>query len=92
MIRYNKSTNNEIARVVRNYNSKIARLQKLNNKLILPEKASVKEIKKTVSSRRELNRRLNELKLYSKRGIEETIRTNNDLKISKYEKEYLTED
>lgn len=86
MIRYNKSTNNEIARVVRNYNSKIVRLQKSNNKLILPEKASVKEIKKTVGSRRELNRKLNELKLYSKRGIEETIRTNNDLKISKYEK------
>lgn len=84
-IRYDKSLNKEINRVVRNFNSKIKRLEKAKKDLILPEMVSVKNLKNTYKSRSDLYRELTKLQGYSKRGIEETIKTMGGAEVSRYE-------
>lgn len=88
-IRYDKSLNKEINRVVRNFNSKVKRLEKDERNLMLPSKVSVKEIKSGVTNRRELYRELEKLKRYSTRGIEETMKTSGGVELSKYQYENL---
>lgn len=88
-IRYDKSLNKEINRVVRNFNLKVKRLEKSERDLILPQVVSIRELKKNVTSRYELNRELEKLKRYSKRGIEETIKTLGGSEVSKYELENI---
>lgn len=88
-IRYNESLNKEINRIVRNFNNKVKRLEKSEKDLILPSIVSIKDLKKDVSTRRELLRELEKLKSYSKRGIEETITTLGGNKISRYELENI---
>ena len=73
MIRYNKELINKINKTVRNYNAKINRLQKQNPTLSLPEKISAKSLKNMSDTRTELNRNLQRLKRFSKRGAEENI-------------------
>lgn len=84
-IRYDKKLNSEITKVVRNFNNKINRLEKLQTDLILPEKISKKELIGSYYARVDLQRKLNELKRFSQRGIEKTITTKSGLKISEYE-------
>lgn len=86
-IRYDKTLNKEINRVVQNFNNKVKRLEKSKRDLMLPSKISIKELKKEVLTRNELYRELEKLKRYSTRGIEETIQTMGGTKISKYELE-----
>ena len=83
MIRFTEKTNREINRVVRNFNAKIRRLEKISDDLELPDKTSIKELKQ-IKTRKELNRTLKRLKRYSKRGIEETITTKGGVTTSKY--------
>ena len=61
-INYDKKLNNEINRVVKNFNQKITRLEKQNREL-LPSKTTTKEIKNAITTKRELNQKLRELKL-----------------------------
>lgn len=84
-IRYDKKLNQEINKVVKNFNQKIARLEKTEKDLILPEKISKKELKENYYTRTDLRRKLRELKRYSSRGIEETITTSGGVTLSKYE-------
>ena len=83
-IKFRKSTNNEINRVVKNFNQKIKRLEKLNNNLELPQKVSKKDLI-NVSSSGELQRKLNELRRFSRRGVEESIKLITGESISRYE-------
>lgn len=75
MITVRKNTKKEIDRVVRNFNQKIRRLEKMENydKSILPEKVTTKKILSSVENRNELLRNLRELKRFSKRGSESKI-------------------
>ena len=84
-IRYDKALNQEINRVVRNYNNKIQRLKKTDSSLILPETVSVRGLKKEMFSRKDLRRKLKDLELYSIRGMEKTITTEGGVDISRYE-------
>lgn len=84
-IRYDKKLNREITKVVRNFNNKINRLEKLQTDLILPEKITKKELIDSYYARVDLQRKLNELKRFSQRGIEKTVTTKSGLKISEYE-------
>lgn len=88
-IRYDKKLENEINKVVRNFNQKINRLEKTERDLLLPERISKKELKAQVETRKELKRRLEELKRFSKRGMEEIVTTEGDVKISRYELDKL---
>lgn len=75
-IRYDKKLTNEINRIVRNYNAKIRRLEKLDSDVILPDKfnkEALKSLKGSVSNRADLRRRLKELETFTQRGAEKNI-------------------
>lgn len=74
-IRYDKKLNQEINRVIRNFNQKIARLEK-EKREFLPSKVKVSSIKKQYRTRQELNRKLKELQRFSLRGSENIININ----------------
>lgn len=84
-IRYDKKINQEINRTIKNFNQKIARLEKGQRDLILPDKIAKKALKESVYTRTELKRKLKELQRYSERGIESTLKTTTGIEISKYE-------
>lgn len=84
-IRYDKKLNQEINRTIKNFNQKIARLEKEERNLLLPSKITKKELTNSVYNRNELNKKLRELQRFSRRGIEETITTSGGYSISKYE-------
>lgn len=88
-MKYSKSMNEELKRVIRNYNSKISRLEKSDRELLLPEKVNLKIIKSRVVNKWDLNREIDKLTKFSERGIEDTITTKGGLEISKYQYEIL---
>lgn len=71
-IRYDKDYNREIARIVKNFNAKVMRLQGVE-RLLAPDTILVSTLKKTYTKRRELNRKLKELQLFSQKGMEEEV-------------------
>lgn len=90
-IRYDKKLNQEINRTIRNFNQKIARLEKQEREL-LPSKITKKELKESVYTRQELQRKLKELQRFSKRGAEDIIETKGGVKLTKYELGNLKKD
>lgn len=84
-IRYDKKLNQEINKVIKNFNQKIARLEKMEKDLILPEKITKKDLKENYYTRTDLRRKLRELKRYSNRGVEETVTTKGGVTLSRYE-------
>lgn len=88
-IRYNKELNTSINAIVRNYNAKITRLEKVAEELYLPEKTSTRELKESAKNRQELNRMLKDLQRYSERGMEKTVRFASGVEMSKYQSETL---
>lgn len=71
-IRYDKNFNREIARVVKNFNSKIMRLEGMA-RVLAPDTVLVSELKSQYSERRKLKSRLKELQLFSQKGMEEEL-------------------
>lgn len=72
MIRYDSAYNQEINRVVSNFNRKVRRLEKEERQL-LPSPVSVRTIKEQFTNRRELNMYLNDLRRFSIRGAEDIM-------------------
>ncbi len=90
-IRWTEQDTKEITKVVRNFNNKITRISKKNPEIsnILPEKISAKQLKELINTRQDLNRELNALRRFSKRGSEEVVivpDTEYDLKITKWQR------
>ena len=94
----NRKLDAEISRVIRNYNAKISRLEKINrdfenkygiNKYKLPNKINKRKFKKTYYDNSEIRRQLKNLQLFSKRGAEEYTFLESGTSISKYELEVL---
>lgn len=83
-IRYDKKLNQEINRTIKNFNQKIARLEKQEREL-LPSKISKKELKNSVYNRAELQRKLKQLQRFSERGAEEVITTKGGVKLTQYD-------
>lgn len=83
-IRYDKKLNQEINKTIKNFNQKIARLEKQEREL-LPSKITKKELKSSVYTRTELQRKLKELQRFSKRGAEDIITTKGGVKLTQYE-------
>lgn len=88
-IRYDKKLNQEINRTIKNFNQKIARLEKSDENLILPSKITKAELKESVYSRQELKRKLKQLQTYSIRGAEKTVTTDGGVNLSLYELQNL---
>ena len=94
-IRWRESDQQELARVVKNFNAKVRRLAKKNPEIAdyLPDTVTVKEIKGLIDTRQDLNRELNSLRRFSKRGAEEIVTipdTDYNLKTTKWQKEDMT--
>lgn len=94
-IRWQQADHQELARVVRNFNAKITRLEKKNPlmKNALPEKVTVGQLKDLINTRQDLKRELNTLKRFSKRGAEEIVIVNDtdyNLKLTKWQKNEMT--
>lgn len=83
-IRYDKKLNQEINKTIKNFNQKIARLEK-ENKELLPTRVTKRDIKSEVYNRTELQRKLKELQRFSQRGAEEVITTSGGVRLTKYE-------
>jgi integrase len=83
-IRYDKKLNQEINRTIKNFNQKIARLEKQEREL-LPSKITKKDLKSSVYTRTELRRKLKELQRFSTRGAEDAITTSGGVKLTQYE-------
>lgn len=84
-----KDSEKELIKAVRNFNSKIRRLEKSSKDLNLPEKASIKIIKERVYDKRSLNREIDKLQTFTLRGMEETLEIESGLKMTRYEYENL---
>ena len=82
-IRMNLKTSREIFSVLNTYNRKVTRLNKKGG-YITPDILTFNDVINNVKNRKELNRTLQALKLYSKRGIEETITTKGGYTTSRY--------
>lgn len=103
-IRWKSSDEQELKRVVKNFNAKIRRLEKKDpqkyNKNTLPtfwdektqsysNKISVGQLKELINTRKDLNRELNALKRFSKRGAEEIVfipTNDNNVYITKWQR------
>ena len=83
-IRYDKKLNQEINRTIKNFNQKIARLEKQEREL-LPSKITKKDLKNSVYTRTELQRKLKELQRFSSRGAEDIITTRGGVRLTQYE-------
>lgn len=83
-IRYDKKLNQEINRTIKNFNQKIARLEKQDREL-LPSKITKKDLKSNVYTRTELYRKLKELQRFSNRGAEDIIATGGGVRLTKYD-------
>ena len=93
-IRWKSSDNAELRRAVKNFNAKISRLEKKNpqEKAALPERVTVKQLKSLISTRQDLNREINALKRFSKRGAEDIIIAPDNkynLKITKWQRDEM---
>lgn len=85
----NKTSENELKRVIKNFNSKIRRLEKTDKNLNLPEKVNLSIIKERIYDKRSLNREINKLQSFTTRGMEESITLKSGLSITKYEYQNL---
>ena len=83
-IRYDKKLNQEINRTIKNFNQKIARLEKQEREL-LPSKITKKELKDNVYTRTELRRKLKELQRFSNRNAEDIITTSGGVRLTQYD-------
>ena len=85
-IRYDKNFNKEIQKVVKNFNAKITRLEATEQE-ILPEKTSVKELKTIYQDRRQLKRKLKQLRKFSEKGMEKVLITPGGAEMTQWEYE-----
>lgn len=74
-IRWRENDKKELARLAKNFNAKIDYQLKKHPELsdVLPEKVKVKDLKSDIVSRKDLNRTLDKLQSFSKRGMEKVV-------------------
>lgn len=94
-IRWQPADSEQLARAVKNFNAKIKRLEEKHPELkeILPKRAKVSEMKQLIQTRQDLNREINALKRFTKRGSEKIVDVpGNDynLKTTKWQKQEMT--
>lgn len=71
-IRFDEKLNREIAKIVRNYNAKVRRIERLRKDYI-PPRTTVTFLKSSFTSRPDLLRELKKLQSFGKRGAEDII-------------------
>lgn len=89
-IKWRDEDKKELQRVVKNFNSKIERITKKDEFLagFQPQKISYSQLLKEIETRQDFKRKLNELKMYTKKGMEQLYTDKESgLIITKYELE-----
>lgn len=90
-IKWRNTDEKALANAVRKFNAKRTRLLKQVPELeeFLPEKLSVREIKKTIKTRRDLKNELNSIERFMRKGAEKPIVTKEGVKTTQYQKKEL---
>lgn len=90
-IKWRDTDKKELAKAVRKFNAKRTRLLKQVPELeeFLPPKASTKDIRKSVQTRRDLKNELNSLERFMRKGAEKPIVTKEGIKTTAYEKKEI---
>lgn len=87
-VRFDKKFNQEINRAIRNFNAKVSRLENSGRTdAIIPDRINREMVLEDALTRREIRRRLNYLRMFSKRNSEKAVTNDSGLRISKYELE-----
>lgn len=87
-IKWRKSDEQELKRLVRNFNAKISRIVKKDPSLAeyMPNRIKVAEVKNNIETRQDFNRELNSMKRFLKRGNEDIVISKGGIKTTKWEK------
>ena len=91
-IRFDKKLDKEINRTIKNFNQKIARLEREERALFVPAKVTKKEIVEGYKTRTDLRRKLKELQRFGERGAEQVLETKGGVLISQYELKNIKEE
>lgn len=84
-----RDSNIELQKAVNKFNAKIKRLESVDREIDIPEKANITAIKERVSSKWDLNREIDKLERFSKRGAENLIQNKSGVVMSKWEFENI---
>ena len=75
----------ELKKAINDFNSKIEKLEKLDNEVILPDKLSFEDFKNNIGSKLQYDRELNSLKKFMKEGAEKAVEVSKDVFITKWQ-------
>lgn len=84
-----KDSKKELQRAIRNFNSKIKRLETVDREIDIPEKESITAIKSRISSKWDLNREIDRLERFTKRNAEELVQNKAGVVLSRWEFENI---
>ena len=88
-IKWRRSDEEELRRVVKNFNAKLSRIIKKNPEMAkyMPPRVSYKDLRQDITSRQEFNRELNSLKRFSQKGSEKIVEAKQTgLKVTAWER------
>ena len=89
-IKWNKQDAMRLEKAVNDFNSKIKKLEKQENKLYLPDKINFNKLKENITTRTELNKKIESLKRFQKEGAEDLYITKAGQKLTKWERQELS--
>lgn len=86
-IRWDKKTKAILNKTVKAFNAKLSRIEKQGKNLeaFMPERLSVKDLKKEIQTRAEFNRQIKRAQAFLKRGAEEVKVSEKGLAVTKWE-------
>ena len=84
--------NLSLGKAVANFNRKIKRIETEENKGYLPETLNFKDVKENITTRRELNRIIQNLRNFNKEGAEELYQNDAGEEMTKWEKDVLQDE
>lgn len=85
-VKVSPKINNELNKVIRNFNAKVKRLEKTGRDLELPQKITKKELLENISDKGELKRNIKQLQRFSRKGAEQMTYLGSGERISVWEK------
>lgn len=90
-IRWRSKDENELKRLVKNFNAKLEYQKKAHPELaaMMPERASYKDMRKSIQTRKELKRELQRLRDFTTRGSTEVVKNKNGVEMLKYDLKQL---
>lgn len=84
-----KNNEKELKKAISKFNAKIKRLENVDREIDIPEKANITAIKDRVSNKWDLNREIDKLERFSKRGSENLIQNKSGVVMSQWEFENI---